>query len=175
MKFRLYFLLIFTVSSCQTSTKEEVKIDWSQERSSDFGKELAIEEDMNIRMYLEHRKSWKVEETGTGLRYYIYEKGNGPLAESGMTAQVRFKITLLTGEICYETKGNETESFKIDKSEIESGVQEGIKKMHVGDKAKLIIPSHLGHGLVGDFDKIPPLTTIVVDLELISLKIKKQV
>jgi FKBP-type peptidyl-prolyl cis-trans isomerase len=95
------------------------------------------------------------------------------LAQSGLTAKVRFKITLLTGEVCYQTEGNEVESFKIDKSDIESGVQEGIKKMHVGDKAKLIIPSHLGHGLVGDFDKIPPLTTIVVDLELISLNFKK--
>ena len=128
---------------------------------------------MNIRMYLEQRKSWKVEETGSGLRYYIYKNGDGPFAESGMTANVRFKITLLTGETCYQTEGDEIESFKIDKSEVESGVQEGIKKMRVGDKAKMIIPSHLGHGLAGDFDKIPPLTTIVVDLELISLKIKR--
>lgn len=173
MKYWTCFLLVVLFSSCQSSDKNEVKIDWSQKRSSDFGKELAIEEDMNIRMYLEQRKSWKVEETGTGLRYYIYEKGNGPLAQSGLTAKVRFKITLLTGEVCYQTEGNEVESFKIDKSDIESGVQEGIKKMHVGDKAKLIIPSHLGHGLVGDFDKIPPLTTIVVDLELISLNFKK--
>ncbi len=171
MRVWFYFLLIVGFTSCQSSKKEEVKIDWTQERSSDFGKELAIEEDMNIRMYLDQRKSWKIEETGTGLRYYIYENGEGPFAESGMTAKVRFEITLLTGETCYKTEGNETENFKIDKSEVESGVQEGIKKMRVGDKAKLIIPSHLGHGLVGDFDKIPPLTTIVVDLELISLKI----
>ncbi|MDD2982555.1 MAG: FKBP-type peptidyl-prolyl cis-trans isomerase [Crocinitomicaceae bacterium] len=167
-----YLLLILMVVSCQ-SKKEEVKVNWTQEQSSNFGKELAFEEDMNIRMYLDQRKSWKVEETGSGLRYYIYQKGNGPFAESGMTAKVRFKITLLTGETCYETKGEEVESFKIDKSDIETGVQEGIKKMRVGDKAKLIIPSHLGHGLAGDFDKIPPLTTIVVDLELISLKIKR--
>ncbi len=173
VKFLFYFLFIFFFTSCGEPDKKEINFDWNQERSSNFGKELAFEEDLNIRMFLEQRKSWKVEETGTGLRYYIYEKGDGLMAESGMTAQVRFKITLLTGETCYQTEGKETESFKIDKSEIESGVQEGIKKMRVGDKAKLIIPSHLGHGIAGDFDKIPPLTTIVVDLELISLKIKR--
>ena len=173
MKINIYFFfLIFILISCQPK-KEEVKINWTQKQSSDFGKELAFEEDMNIRMYLEQRKSWKAEETGSGLRYFIYENGKGIQAQSGMIAQVRFKITLLTGETCYQTEENETETFKIDKSEVESGVQEGIKKMHVGDKAKLIIPSHLGHGLAGDFDKIPPLTTIVVDLELISLKLKK--
>ena len=57
----------------------------------------------------------------------------------------------------------------IDKSDIESGVQEGIKKMRVGDKAKLIIPSHLAHGLTGDMEKIPPLSVIVVDIHLIGL------
>jgi FKBP-type peptidyl-prolyl cis-trans isomerase len=43
--------------------------------------------------------------------------------------------------------------------------------MKMGDRAKLIIPSHLAHGLVGDLNKIPPLTTIVVDIHLIDLKL----
>jgi FKBP-type peptidyl-prolyl cis-trans isomerase len=33
----------------------------------------------------------------------------------------------------------------------------------------LIVPTHLAHGLVGDFDKIPPLTTLVVNVELVGL------
>ena len=41
--------------------------------------------------------------------------------------------------------------------------------MREGDKAKLIVPSHLAHGLVGDFDKIPPLTPIVVDIQLYKI------
>jgi FKBP-type peptidyl-prolyl cis-trans isomerase len=61
------------------------------------------------------------------------------------------------------------EEFVIDKSDIESGIQEGIKKMREGDRAKMIIPSHLAHGLVGDLDKIPPLSVIVVDIHLIGL------
>jgi len=44
--------------------------------------------------------------------------------------------------------------------------------MRVGDKAKFIVPSHLGHGLSGDFEKIPPLTTLVIDLELVALSVK---
>jgi FKBP-type peptidyl-prolyl cis-trans isomerase len=75
----------------------------------------------------------------------------------------------LDGTSCYKTNSDEFEEFVIDKSDIESGVQEGIKKMRVGDKAKLIIPSHLAHGLIGDMDKIPPLTVIVVDIHLIGL------
>ena len=59
--------------------------------------------------------------------------------------------------------------FKIDKTDIESGVQEGIKKMKEGEKAVFIIPSHLAHGITGDNNKIPPITPLVVDVELLKL------
>ena len=42
----------------------------------------------------------------------------------------------------------------------------------VGDKAKLIVPSHLGHGLLGDFDKVPPMRSLVIDIKLIGIKDK---
>jgi FKBP-type peptidyl-prolyl cis-trans isomerase FkpA len=170
LKFLFLFTLLLLFVACKEEPKKEINVDWTTQKSSDFSKDLAIEEDIDIKIFLQRKKDWKITETGSGLRYYIYQKGSGPLAESGMTAEVKFEITKLDGTICYKTEGLETETFKIDKSEIETGVQEGIKYMHIGDKIKLIIPSHLGHGLVGDFDKIPPLTTLVVDLELVSLR-----
>lgn len=172
MKFKFLFALLFFIlfTSCSEEPKKEITVNWTTRKSSDFSKNLAIEEDIDIKIFLQRKKDWKITETGSGLRYFIYENGNGPLAESGMTAAVKFEITKIDGTICYKTEGLETETFKIDKSEIETGVQEGIKYMHVGDKIKLIIPSHLGHGLAGDLDKIPPLTILVVDLELVSLR-----
>ena len=86
-------------------------------------------------------------------------------------AEIEYSITLLDGTVCYETASDEYEELIVDNSEIESGVQEGIKKMTIGDRAKLIVPSHLGHGLVGDLDKIPPLTTLVIDIHLIGIEI----
>ena len=171
MQLKMYsiFFLFVLLASCQEEKKKDVEVNWTSKQSSDFGKNLAIEQDIEIKIFLQKHQDWEIVETGSGLRYFIYEKGKGPLAESGLTAEVKFKISQLDGTVCYETAPLETQKFKIDKSEIETGVQEGIKYMHVGDKIKMIIPSHLGHGLVGDFDKIPPLTTLIVDLELISL------
>lgn len=165
----LIFILFF-VFSCKNEHKKEKEIKWTTEMSTDMNKNLAVEEDLNIRMFLENHKNWKTKKTGTGLRYYIYKEGSGDSAKSQMTAIVRYRITTLDGTLCYETEENEIESFKIDKSDVESGVQEGIKKMRIGDKAKLIVPSHIGHGLLGDMDKIPPLTVLVIDLELVDLK-----
>jgi hypothetical protein len=41
--------------------------------------------------------------------------------------------------------------------------------MSEGDKAKFIIPSHLGHGLLGDFRKIPPLQVLVINIEIVKI------
>jgi FKBP-type peptidyl-prolyl cis-trans isomerase len=170
LKFLFFTVLVSLFLSCQEEPKREIEVSWTTQKSSDFSKDLAIEEDIDIKIFLQRKKDWKITDTGSGLRFFIYKNGDGDIAESGMTAEVKFEISKLDGTICYKTIGSATERFKIDKSEIETGVQEGIKYMHVGDKIKMIIPSHLGHGLVGDFDKIPPLTTLVVDLELVSLR-----
>ena len=164
----LLILFIIALSCNQKQEETEQEIPWNTEKSTQFNKDITIEEDLRIKMFIESR-NWKTVKTGSGLRYYIYQHGTGIQAMPGMDAEVKFKIHLLDGTLCYQTDSLETEIFKIDHSEVESGVQEGIKKMRVGDRAKLIIPSHLGHGLTGDMNKIPPLNTIVVDLELISL------
>jgi FKBP-type peptidyl-prolyl cis-trans isomerase len=171
-KLYLSFILInlFLFHSCKNEEEKVDEVVWTTEKSTEMNKNFALEEELDIKMYLENRKAWKTVKTGTGLRYYIYEKGTGEKAVSGKNAEVKFSISLLDGRLCYKTDSLETEIFEIDKSEIETGVQEGIKKMRVGDKAKLIIPSHLGHGLVGDMDKIPPLSVLVIDIHLISLK-----
>jgi FKBP-type peptidyl-prolyl cis-trans isomerase FkpA len=164
----LFFITGFIICSC--SSDEGVKaVEWNQEKSTAFNRELALEQDLQIKMYLEQHSNWRMVSTGSGLSYFVYQQGNGVKAEEGMTAQVETEISLLDGRQCYKTATDEMEEFVIDKSDIESGIQEGIKKMREGDRAKMIIPSHLAHGLVGDLDKIPPLSVIVVDIHLIGL------
>ena len=42
--------------------------------------------------------------------------------------------------------------------------------MSIGDQAKLILPSHLAHGLLGDLDKIPPQSILLIDIQLNTIK-----
>lgn len=166
-------LLVFT--SCGDDPVEvKPDVEWSKENSTDFNKELAIEEQLDIKLYLEQHRDWKMSTTGSGLQYYIYEHGTVDTMYAprpGDIAEIEYVVSLLDGTECYRATGNQYEEFNVDNSQIESGVQEGIKKMTIGDRAKLIIPSHLGHGLVGDMDKIPPLNTLVIDIYLIGIQI----
>lgn len=161
-------LLLFILISCQSKEKEP--ITWNKEKSTELGKDIAKEEEISIELYLDQHNNLQFKPTGTGLRVAYLKHGDGAYARPEMTAEVRFKITLLDGTVCYESDLDRDDFFKIDHDDIESGIQEGIKLMRIGDKCRFVMPSHLAHGLLGDMDKIPPLSVIVVDIELKELK-----
>jgi len=116
------------------------------------------------------RHGWKMQETGTGLKIMIYNQGNGERAEKGKIAVINYQTFLLNGNLIYTSDELGQKEFKIGKGGVESGLEEAIVMMRVGDKAKLILPAHLAFGLLGDDNKIPPRSALVYDIELVSLK-----
>lgn len=174
MRSLLHCFILLVLFSCTTEEEKPKDINWTKKNSIDLGKELAIQQEIDIKLFLESHGDWKMTKTGSGLQYYIYEHGKIDTAYSPKTgdfARIEYIVTLLDGTECYRTEDDEYEEIVVDNSGIETGVQEGIKKMTIGDRAKLIIPSHLAHGLVGDMKKIPPLTPLVIDIYLTGIKI----
>lgn len=121
-----------------------------------------------IKGYLK-RRDWNMTVTSTGLWYMIYEKGSGAAAESGKMASIKYKVWLLDGTLCYSSDDLGLKKFRIGKGGVEKGLEEGILLMHVGDKARFIMPPHLALGLVGDEDKIPPRSIILYEVELVQI------
>jgi FKBP-type peptidyl-prolyl cis-trans isomerase len=167
-----YLFVLLIIFSCRQEKKpQEKKKEWSSDHSVDFNQELTIREQIQIKLFLDHNTSLKMKLCDSGLRYMIYKKGPGKeLATTGQLATIKIKISLLDGTICYETIDNEYEHFGIEKSEKEFGIHELVTFMKVGDRAKAILPSHLGHGLLGDRQSIPPQSILYLDVELIDLK-----
>jgi peptidyl-prolyl cis-trans isomerase A (cyclophilin A) len=50
------------------------------------------------------------------------------------------------------------------------GWKEGIQLLNVGGKAKLIVPPYLGYGARGAGDAIPPNSSLVFDVEVVSIE-----
>jgi FKBP-type peptidyl-prolyl cis-trans isomerase len=132
-------------------------------------KKLIEKESRDIDNWLK-RHQVTAENTGTGLRIAIIKKGNGNQAKLGQMATINYKITLLDGTLCYDSKKSGPETFLIGQDHVESGLHEGIQKMHVGDKCLMIMPPHLAHGLLGDDKKIPPLSCIIYEVDLLQIK-----
>jgi FKBP-type peptidyl-prolyl cis-trans isomerase len=116
------------------------------------------------------RSGWKTIETGTGLRYEILEKGKGEHTSVGKIVLFEFEVKLITGEIIYSSDKSGLKEFKIGSGGVESGLEEGILLLRVGDKTRFIIPSYLAHGLSGDQDLIPAKATLIYTVKIIDLK-----
>ncbi|WP_299226358.1 peptidylprolyl isomerase [uncultured Psychroserpens sp.] len=111
------------------------------------------------------------DETKSGLRYQIIQKGNGKPAEAGSMVSVHYKGQLADGTVFDSSyKRNTPLDFQVGVGQVIPGWDEGICLLNVGDKARLVIPSDLGYGSAGAGGVIPPNATLVFDVELMDVK-----
>lgn len=168
LPFIVLISLLF-VSSCHSNGSEEKTTNQQsaplKESLFDANKKAIKTEDQQIRDYLS-RYGWDVKETGTGLRYLIYENGRGRKVEKGSHVVCQYTVSLLNGTTIYSSTESGPLEFTVGRGGVESGLEEGILLLREGDRAKFILPSHLAHGLTGDQNKIAPKTTIVYDITL---------
>lgn len=167
-------LLLCFCQSCgdghkKTTKNTNLKSKEFQDKLINANKMYVRKESDEIDQYIAHR-GWKMTMTGTGLRYMITQKGNGIAAIPEKHAKVNYKISLLDGTLCYSSDSTGAKVFLIGHDNVESGLHEGIQLLHVGDKAVFILPSHLAHGLMGDDSKIPPKSSVIYDIELLSIR-----
>ncbi len=170
MKPILFILISLFLFSCSDQPEEFLPLDMNkiQENLLEANKRAIAKESVQIDEYIKS-KELDIIKTQTGLRYQIYQDVEGELIQKEKTAVVKYTVTLLDGTECYSTKGV-VEDFIVDKDYVESGLHEGIQFMSPGDKAIIILPSHLAHGLAGDLKKIPFRSSIVYDIELVAIK-----
>lgn len=162
-------LVLFVLVSCDEPRKE-VKTDpfagmSKRERKSALEGALtraSRKEQIQIEGYLKRHQIPAVK-TATGVHYYIYEEGEGKEIEDGQNVLVDYVVTKITGDTLYTTS-KELDEFVVANSEKESGLHEAMKLLKPGSKAIIILPSHRAHGVSGDSEKIPPLTTVVYNL-----------
>ncbi|MBT0609045.1 peptidylprolyl isomerase [Aequorivita echinoideorum] len=111
------------------------------------------------------------EQTKSGLRYKIIQKGEGKKAEKGKTVAVHYKGMLPDGSVFDSSykRGNPID-FALGKGQVIEGWDEGIQLLQVGDKARFVIPSDLGYGSRGAGGVIPPNATLIFDVELMDVK-----
>lgn len=170
--FGFAFLLVLVIAchnSKNTVLNNEPTDDSIKKAFEVANKILTKSENEEIEAFLSRYK-WPVNTTGTGLKYYIYFHGKGKQAEYGKTVRFHYSVMLINGTHCYDSKTNGPKEFVIGKTEEISGLHEAMQLLRVGDKAKLIIPSHLAYGVIGDGDRIPMKATLIYDVELIEVR-----
>ena len=176
MRLVIVFCLVILYSCRNDNLTESIKEDsneakWSGQHSVDFNQEIHTREELDIKIYLEHHKDLTMIQTTSGLRYQIAPNKDerGQKAIEGDLLTVNMKISLIDGRVCFETDSI-PEQFVLGHSNRETGLQEGLELMRVNDKAKLILPSYLAHGLMGDLESIPAQSILLIDVELLNIE-----
>jgi peptidyl-prolyl cis-trans isomerase A (cyclophilin A) len=111
------------------------------------------------------------DKTASGLRYKMIQKGSGKKAENGKTVSVHYSGSLENGKVFDSSYSRKKPiEFPLGMGNVIEGWDEGIALLQVGDKARFVIPSHLGYGSRGAGGVIPPNATLIFDVELMDVK-----
>lgn len=163
-------IILFGFSACNTDPKPDRPIDPKEFKQPliKANQDLVELENQDIENYIQ-RHGWKMEETGSGLRMMVYEHGNGKQVAEGKVIRLNYETSLLTGKTCYTSIDRGPKEFLVGRGGVESGLEEAVLHLREGDRVKLILPSHLAFGLLGDDDCIPKKAVVVYDLEVISV------
>jgi FKBP-type peptidyl-prolyl cis-trans isomerase FklB len=102
-----------------------------------------------------------------GLQYRVIEPGKGAQPKTDDTVTVHYRGTLIDGtEFDSSYSRNKPASFRADR--VIPGWREALPLMKEGAKWELFIPARLAYGERGG-GKIPPNSTLIFEVELISI------
>lgn len=138
----------------------------------EWNREVAQTDKLIIEKFIERRK-WDMQVSETGLYYDVYYKGNGEQAIEGKYAEFNYSTSLLDGTVLYTSEEYGTRTILIGHNEDENGLDEGLRMMHVGDKARFILHPFIAFGIPGDGYKVPIQAILLYDIELIDVRTKK--
>ena len=144
---------------------------------------IIIEE--TLKRFENHRA--RATKTESGLRYFIFEKGDGPNVTNTNITNVNYSVYFEDGVLLDTSVLNIAESYeRVDQNRLAAdaykpitadvnkeaamieGFKEGVRLLKVGDKATLFLPYNLAYGVEGN-RMIPARSNLIFEIEVVSL------
>lgn len=105
----------------------------------------------------------------SGLQYKVISEGFGRTPQKSDTVTVHYRGTFLDGtEFDSSASRGQPQSFRVDG--VIPGWTEALQLMKEGAKWELFIPSALAYGERGIPQRIPPNSTLIFEIELVSIQ-----
>jgi FKBP-type peptidyl-prolyl cis-trans isomerase FkpA len=153
--------ILFALVSCRNSPENTLSNSRpGKNEMADLNRYFVQKDRERIQNYIE-RKKLNLTESATGLWYQIIKQGEGPYFRDNSKIVMEYECSLLDGTICYSSKKLGPKELIIGKSEMEPGMNEGLRMLKPGAEAIFIIPPFLAYGLIGDRKLIPSRAIVV--------------
>lgn len=166
IRYRIYCFLLLSFIACnRISERNNASSKPGKDEMADLNKYLIQKDKERIESYIE-RKNLKMKQTTSGMWYTILNAGTGNSFDNGSTLIIEYDCSLLDGTPCYSSSVRGPKKIIIGSSDIESGLNEGLKLLKSGSEAIFILPPYLAYGLIGDGNMIPARSVIVYKIKV---------
>lgn len=119
---------------------------------------------------VENAKKEGVKTTESGLQYKVIEEGKGAVPAADATVNIKFVGKLIDGTEFDSSRG---EAIPMNLNRSIAGFKEALSMMPIGSKWQLFVPAELAYGS-GSAGNIKPFSTLIFDVELVSVKENKK-
>ena len=110
-----------------------------------------------------------VKATASGLLYEVISEGTGEAPKATDTVEVHYQGTLINGSM-FDSSIERGTPAKFPVNRVIAGWTEALQMMKVGGKWRLHIPAELAYGAQSPSPKIPANSTLVFEVELLSIE-----
>lgn len=110
----------------------------------------------------------KEEKTASGIVISTLKEGSGASPKASETVKVHYRGTLTNGKE-FDSSYSRGQPATFPLNRVIPCWTEGVQKIKVGGKAKLVCPSNLAYGSRGVPGTIPPDSTLVFEVELLEI------
>lgn len=103
--------------------------------------------------------------------WYYYESRdtlNAPMPETGDQIVFNFEVRDLGDQVIFSEEELGPQSYRVDKEELISGLQDGLKIMREGERVTFLFPSYKAYGYAGS-ERIEPNQPLIYKVELIQV------
>jgi FKBP-type peptidyl-prolyl cis-trans isomerase len=153
-------------SSSLTSQDAQKILSEHFQRIQEEKKKKNLEEGM---AFLENNKSQPgVVTTNSGLQYQVITEGQGEIPKADNEVSVHYVGTLIEGKE-FENSHTRGKPATFPVNRVIPGWTEVLQLMKVGSKYKIFVPPALGYGERGRGRVIEPNSTLIFEIELLSI------
>ncbi len=131
--------------------------------------EIKANTEVGEKFLAENSKKEGVITLASGLQYEIIKEGNGKIPSANDTVECHYHGTLIDGKV-FDSSVDRGQPATFGVNQVIRGWVEALQLMPVGSKWKLYVPSDMAYGAQGAGGLIGPNTTLIFDVELLSIK-----
>ncbi|QKZ12052.1 FKBP-type peptidyl-prolyl cis-trans isomerase [Spirosoma sp. KUDC1026] len=148
--------------------------EYKKSQAADFEKQKAIDAKIVDDYVAKNGLAGKGQKSPSGLFMVTTQPGSGPTPKPGDVVLVHYTGKLLDGKVFDSSltnpqMGGKPAQLQIGVGMVIPGWDEGVMKMHKGEKATLVIPSTLAYGPRGN-QGIAPNSVLTFDIELVDIQ-----